>query len=60
MTLRTLLVDDEPLALERLQVFFRDIAGAEIVGTARDGREAAEAIERLKPDLALLDIQMPE
>lgn len=60
MTLRTLLVDDEPLALERLQVFFRDIAGAEVVGTARDGKEAAEAIARLKPDLALLDIQMPE
>ncbi|HEX8572926.1 MAG TPA: LytTR family DNA-binding domain-containing protein [Allosphingosinicella sp.] len=60
MTLRTLLVDDEPLALERLQVFFRDIAGTEVVGTARDGREASEAIERLKPDLALLDIQMPE
>jgi two-component system, LytTR family, response regulator len=60
MTLRTLLVDDEPLALERLQVFFRDISGAEVVGTARDGREAAEAIERLRPDLALLDIQMPE
>jgi len=60
MTLRTLLVDDEPLALERLRVFFRDIAGTEVVGTARDGREAAEAIERLKPDLALLDIQMPE
>ena len=60
MTLRTLLVDDEPLALERLRVFFRDIEGAEVVGTARDGREAAAAIERLKPDLALLDIQMPE
>ncbi len=60
MTLRTLLVDDEPLALERLKVFFRDIAGTEVVGTARDGREAADAIERLKPDLALLDIQMPE
>jgi DNA-binding LytR/AlgR family response regulator len=60
MTLRTLLVDDEPLALERLQVFFRDIEGVEVVGTARDGREAADAIERLRPDLALLDIQMPE
>ncbi|HEX8667176.1 MAG TPA: LytTR family DNA-binding domain-containing protein [Allosphingosinicella sp.] len=58
--LRTLLVDDEPLALERLQVFFADIAGAEVVGTARNGKEAADAIERLKPDLALLDIQMPE
>jgi DNA-binding LytR/AlgR family response regulator len=58
--LRTILVDDEPLALERLRVFFDDIAGAEVVGTARDGKEAAEAIERLKPDLAILDIQMPE
>jgi two-component system, LytTR family, response regulator len=60
VTLRTILVDDEPLALERLRVFFDDIAGAEVVGTARDGREAAEAIERLRPDLAILDIQMPE
>jgi two-component system LytT family response regulator len=58
--LRTVLVDDEPLALERLAVFFRDIQEAEVVGTARDGREAAEVIERLKPDLAILDIQMPE
>ena len=58
--LRTILVDDEPLALERLAVFFKDIEGAEVVGTARDGREAAEKIERLRPDLAILDIQMPE
>ena len=58
--LRTLLVDDEPLALDRLEVFFRDIKDAEVVGTARDGREAADAIARLKPDLAILDIQMPE
>jgi len=58
--LRTVLVDDEPLALERLQVFFRDISGAEVVGTARDGHAAAALIEREKPDLAILDIQMPE
>lgn len=58
--LRTILADDEPLALERLQVFFNDISGAEVVGTARDGREAADLIARLKPDLAILDIQMPE
>ncbi|QAY79991.1 response regulator transcription factor [Sphingosinicella sp. BN140058] len=58
--MRTLLVDDEPLALDRLQVFFQDIADVEIVGIARDGAEAAEAIGRLKPDLAILDIQMPE
>jgi two-component system, LytTR family, response regulator len=60
VTLRAVLVDDEPLALERLRVFFNDIAGVEVVATARDGREAAETIERLKPDLAILDIQMPE
>jgi two-component system LytT family response regulator len=58
--LRTILVDDEPLALERLEVFFRDIGGAEVVATARDGKEAAEVIAREKPDLAILDIQMPE
>jgi two-component system LytT family response regulator len=58
--LRTLLVDDEPLALERLAVFFQDIGSAEVVGTARDGKEAAAAIEALKPDLVILDIQMPE
>jgi DNA-binding LytR/AlgR family response regulator len=58
--LRTLLVDDEPLALDRLQVFFKDIAGAEVVGTARDGREASAAIAALRPDLVILDIQMPE
>jgi len=58
--LRTLLVDDEPLALDRLNVFFRDIAGADVVGTARDGREASEKIAALKPDLVILDIQMPE
>ena len=57
--LRTVLVDDEPLALERLQFFFGDIADAEVVGTARDGREASEVIARLKPDLVLLDVQMP-
>ena len=60
MTLRTLLVDDEPLALDRLTAFFHDIQDVEVVGLARDGREAADAIRRLKPDLAILDIQMPE
>jgi DNA-binding LytR/AlgR family response regulator len=58
--LRTVLVDDEPLALERLAAFFEGIADAEIVGTARDGRQASEVIAALKPDLVLLDVQMPE
>lgn len=58
--LRTLLVDDEPLALERLKAFFEDIPSAEIIGTATDGRTASAAIEELEPDLVILDIQMPE
>ncbi|HEX6072937.1 MAG TPA: response regulator transcription factor [Sphingomicrobium sp.] len=58
--LRTLLVDDEPLALERLQFLLRDIATVEVAGTACNGREAAEQIEALKPDLVFLDVQMPE
>lgn len=58
--LRTLLVDDEPLALERLVVFFKGIEDVEVVGTAPDGHRAAEAIAELKPDLVLLDVQMPE
>ena len=58
--LRTLLVDDEPLALERLEFLLKDIASAHVVGTASNGREAVERIEALKPDLVFLDVQMPE
>jgi two-component system LytT family response regulator len=57
--MRVLLVDDEDLALDRLRTFFNDIEGVELVGQARDGDEALEAIGRLLPDLVLLDIQMP-
>jgi two-component system, LytTR family, response regulator len=58
--LRTLLVDDEPLALERLAAFFDGIDAVEVIGMARDGREAGQMITDLKPDLVLLDVQMPE
>lgn len=57
--MRILLVDDEPLALERLETLIAEIADVEVVGRASDGDEAAEMIEALRPDLALLDIQMP-
>ena len=57
--MRVLLVDDEPLALDRLRFAFGDIAGAEVVGAARDGQEAGEMITALQPDLVILDVQMP-
>src|SRR5277367_2031135 len=57
--LRTLIVDDEPLAIERLQILCSRIAGLSLVGTAADGAGALRLIESLAPDLLLLDIQMP-
>lgn len=60
MTLKVLLVDDEPAALERLTALFAQIPDARLVGVARNGREAASAIAALTPDLMMLDIQMPE
>ena len=58
--LRVLLVDDEPLALDRLGALFRKLPEVHIVGTAADGEEAMRAISELRPDLVMLDIQMPE
>lgn len=57
--LRVVIADDEPLALERLALAFRDIDDAEVVGAATNGLEALEMITALRPDLAVLDIQMP-
>jgi DNA-binding LytR/AlgR family response regulator len=58
--MRVLLVDDEPPALDRLEAFFANIPEAEVVGRAVNGVEADAAIARLRPDLVMLDIQMPE
>lgn len=58
--IRTLIVDDMPLARTRLRRVLREDAELEIVGEAADGREAVEAVARLKPELLFLDVQMPE
>ena len=58
--LRTLIVDDEPLAIERMQVICRDLAGLDVAGTAQDGAAALRMIDALSPDLVLLDMTMPE
>jgi two-component system response regulator AlgR len=57
--LRTLIVDDEPLAVERIQILCARVPGLHLVGTAADGAGALRLIEALKPDLLLLDIAMP-
>lgn len=58
-TLRTLIVDDEPLAVERLQVICARLDGVTVVGTAGDGQAGLRLIEALTPDLVLLDMTMP-
>ncbi len=57
--MRVLLVDDEPLALRRLEILLSRRPWIQILGSARDGASAIEAIERNRPDLILLDVQMP-
>ena len=57
--LRTLIVDDEPLAIERLQILCGGIPRITLVGTAMEGKSALRLIEGLSPDLIVLDIQMP-
>jgi two-component system LytT family response regulator len=59
VAIRTLLVDDEQPARERLRQLLSAHADVEIVGDAEDGIQAAERIAELTPDLVLLDIQMP-
>jgi len=56
---KTLIVDDEPLARERLRELLKGLPDVEIVGERGDGRAAVEAIKRLKPELVFLDVQMP-
>ena len=58
--LATLIVDDEPLALERMELICGEIPALRVIGTARDGAAALTAIADLAPDLVLLDITMPE
>ena len=59
MTMRTLIVDDEAPARERLKRYLADLEGVEVIGEASDGLQAVERIEAQSPDLVLLDIQMP-
>ena len=59
MTIRTILVDDESLAIQGLALRLQAHEDVEIVETCTNGREAIRAIKTHKPDLVFLDIQMP-
>ena len=58
--LRVVVADDERPARAFLVALLRDCHDVDVVGEAADGAEAVEVIERERPDLALLDLQMPE
>jgi two-component system, LytTR family, response regulator len=60
MKIRTLVVDDEPLARRRLARLLEAQDGVEVVGVCANGRDAVRAVREESPDLLFLDVQMPE
>src|SRR5205809_874100 len=60
MNLTALIVDDEPLARERLRTLLAAEPDVELLGECANGRDALAAVKRQRPDLLFLDIQMPE
>lgn len=59
MTIRTILVDDEALAIQGLELRLASHPDVEIIDRCRNGREAIRSIKTHKPDLVFLDVQMP-
>lgn len=60
MIIRTVIIEDEPLAQQTLRDFIGDFAWLELIGEAEDGLKATRMIDELKPDLIFLDVQIPE
>ncbi|PYS47531.1 MAG: DNA-binding response regulator [Acidobacteria bacterium] len=58
--IRTVIVDDEPIARRGIRAQLKEEADIEIVAECGNGRDAIKVIEEQKPDLVFLDIQMPE
>ena len=60
MKIQALIVDDEPLARDRLQKLLDADPDVIVLGQCGNGKEAVKAIREKKPDLVFLDVQMPE
>jgi len=60
MKIRALIVDDEPLARQRVRMLLSEEPEVEIIGEGADGVQAVADIQTLHPDLVFLDVQMPE
>ena len=60
MKVKAIIVEDERPSLERLKKLLSNIDEIQLVGTAEDGRTAISLINELQPELAFLDIQLPE
>ena len=58
--IRTLIVDDEPAARNRIARLLATETDIELVGECRNGQEAIEAVQKHRPDLMFLDVQMPQ
>ena len=58
--IRAVIVEDEPLARQTLRGYMESVDWIELVGEAEDGRAAVRLINKMEPDIAFLDVQMPE
>jgi len=58
--IRVLIAEDSAVTREYLRWLIDDAEGLEVAGVANDGQQAVELAERLKPDVILMDVHMPE